>query len=788
MIIYIDISNYVETRAHTGIQRVVREFLYRLNTHKYKFDYKVIYYNSKIDKFIIIAENELNKFLYNSKDYTFKDLSNSFAIEDMVKNSIFFDMDGAWNNGLKRNYLYPILKSREIKIYNFIYDLVPIILPQFSHEDTIRNFTNYMFAIYEYSNLVFFDSRSAELDFLKIKSDIQNDRTISTKVVKLGSDVSKQNHKFIEHNLLKTKYILFVGTLEPRKNQELLLKVYESLVNKHSDINLIFIGKAGWNNDKLINKIRTHTLLNKKLFWLENINDDLLIEFYKNAYINVYISSYEGFGLPIAESLSYGNITITSKNSSMYEVGKNFADYIKYNTENELYEIIDLYLDNQELYSAKKEFIKNEYYPYSWDLTYQSIIDVFNNISSDIQINIPKKLQFIFISIDIDNIKRAIAEIDRYIDFVEEYIIITRGDMIDDFKSITSKYNINVVDENEILGEYSKDFSNRDHVSKNWLLRASILKLDNLNKQFIMLDDDNIPLRNISMEHFIKDGKYSAYYFYNLLNWNNFSSDYDLGQHNMKRVLDKDGFELLSYSSHKPQIIDRDIFSEVVDKYFDIGLDMAIDEWSIYFNYAISKYPFLFNKIKFDTLNWPGNVSDWNLEYIPEEYNFENYYSSLYEKDFKNIKSIDKKIKIKNRQQKPYLINQELYKVSSKKYYNYNMIHGVLEFNRFNKKIYLSNIPYFIEAKQGSWIKLPINYKALVSPNDIVEVGYYINDRRGAFIKLYINDNYNENIFDFGISCESLEVGEHNIFIDVVVNNINIYGKESPYLVKLFVR
>jgi hypothetical protein len=87
----------------------------------------------------------------------------------------------------------------------------------------------------------------------------------------------------------------------------------------------------------------------------------------------------------------------------MYEVGKNFADYINYNSQNELYEILDLYLDNKEIYNAKKEFIKNKYYPYSWDLTYHSIIDVFNNINRDIKIIQPKELQFVFISIDFEN-------------------------------------------------------------------------------------------------------------------------------------------------------------------------------------------------------------------------------------------------------------------------------------------------------------------------------------------------------------------------------------------------
>lgn len=780
MIVYIDISNYVMTRAHTGIQRVVREFLFRLNRKKHDFIYKVVFFDNKINKFKIIDDKELDLFLQDSKNYKFKNLIEDITINDIVSNSIFFDMDGAWNNGLKRNYLYPILGANNVKIYNFIYDLVPIVLPQFSHIDTVRNFTTYLYAVYRYSDMVFFDSRSAEKDFLNVKFKIANTRNISSKVVKLGADIFITDSK-ISNNLLKKKYILFVGTIEPRKDQSLLLDAFEKLSQKHLDINLIFIGRPGWNNDQLIERIKKHPLLNKRIFWPENISDEELVQFYEHAYINVYLSKHEGFGLPILESLSYGNITIASKNSSMYEVGKNFADYLEYNSFNEIYEILDLYLTDVDLYNQKKEFIKKEFKPYKWDITYNSIIDVFDNIIKNLVIEKPNKLQFVFISIDVENLKGTIKSIDKYIHFVKEYIIVTRKDMMDDFEEIDSQYSIKVIDENTILGKYSTDFSKRDHVSKNWLLRASLINLDILDENFIMLDDDNRPIKKIDIEHFINDGKYNAYYFYDLLSWSNFQTDYDFGQHNMKNVLDGHGLELLSYSSHKPQIINKEIFKEVIDKYFEIGLEKPIDEWSVYFNYANSKYPFLFNKVKYDTLNWPGHPSNWKQEYIPDVYNFENFYASNFIGNYSD--------KIQNSQKivEPYLKNFELEEINKKLYRNYNMVHGVLSFSKNQQKIIIFNIPYFLEAYKGSWLKLRLNYKMINCNNSNIEILYYINTKNGAKTKLISKNYYTEDIIEFGISSENLEAGEYDLLIDCVVDNSSIFGLESPYLVKLIV-
>ncbi|MGR5220938.1 glycosyltransferase [Vibrio parahaemolyticus] len=782
MLVYIDITNYVTTRAHTGIQRVLREFLYRLNNEAHDFEYKVIFNDCNDQYFNIIGIEELNEFLNNSKEYEFSRSLPKVYLSELQDGDVFFDMDGAWNNGLKRNYLYSILKLNNVKIFNFIYDLVPVILPKFSHIDTVRNFTAYLGAVYNYSDFVFFDSRSAESDFLNVKEKISNTRSISTKVAKLGSDVSVTvRNEVSENKLLQQKYILFVGTVEPRKNQKLMLDVFEKLITVHDDVSLIFIGREGWDNEELISRIKNHPLMNTKIYWPKDVTDAELVEYYQNAYINVYLSAYEGFGLPIAESLSHGSLTITSKNSSMYEVGKNFADYLDYNTSNELFDILSLYLGNESLYHSKKDFIQKNYASYGWDLTYNSVVDVFENMDKIVNVQAPEKLQFVFISIELDSLKGTIEAIDRHIDFVSEYIIVTRNDMLEGFATITSRNKITLIDEKDILGEYSEGFSKKDHQSKNWLLRASLVNLEILQEQFVMLDDDNRPVKNIPIEHFISDGKYNAYYYYDLLAWNQVDTEYDVGQKNTAKVLDKEGFELLSYSSHKPQIIDKKIFKEVVEKYFEIGLISPIDEWSVYFNYAASIYPLLFNKVKYDTLSWPGNCSNWDQIYIPNEYNFENYYPTSLQG------AISEKLQAKELEVKPYLANKDLKKESKKAYQMHNMVHGVLSYELKHQALYVLNVPYFIKAKQKSWVKLALNYKALFFDKSDVYLMYYINKRQGAFTRLSIDDVFVDEVTSFGISCESLACGEYELLIDVQVDGKAVYGLDSPYMIKLIV-
>jgi len=352
MTIYIDITQLEKSRVNTGIQRVVKEFLQRAINTKNR-SYKILLYKKKNKKMQLLENDEVKLFLQNIQTYQFtkKQTINIETIKPK-QTTIFYDIDSGWNAPYKREILYPILKNNGFLIINFLYDMIPILLPKFVQQITIKNFKPYIKTVYKYSDMVICDSISAQTDFLKYKSELNIKRDISTKVTGLGSNFLSIKEKVKDTKIqyiLDKKYILFVGTLEPRKNQEDVLDAFDSLSSKYPDLNLVFIGIKGWKIDSLIQKINSHPLKDHRLFWLNSIDDDTLYHFYKNATLVTYLSKYEGFGLPIIESLQHGNITITSKNSSMPEVGLDFADYIEDNDLEKLITTVSLYLDDEKL-------------------------------------------------------------------------------------------------------------------------------------------------------------------------------------------------------------------------------------------------------------------------------------------------------------------------------------------------------------------------------------------------------------------------------------------------------
>lgn len=112
-------------------------------------------------------------------------------------------------------------------------------------------------------------------------------------------------------------YILFVGTVEPRKNLQALLDAWESLnPDVRGATNLIVVGARGWMIQKLSSRLRSID----SVICLGHVPDSELLEILKNAKAFVYPSLYEGFGLPVVEAMALGVPVLTSDIGATKEV------------------------------------------------------------------------------------------------------------------------------------------------------------------------------------------------------------------------------------------------------------------------------------------------------------------------------------------------------------------------------------------------------------------------------------------------------------------------------------
>ena len=115
------------------------------------------------------------------------------------------------------------------------------------------------------------------------------------------------------------KFILFVGTLDPRKNFEGLFRAFEKITPQQYGLHLVIVGGSGWKNDAFFRRlgkspVKDHVKLTGYL------NRTQLAELYRRAVCLVLPSVYEGFGFPVLEAMAAGTPVVTSTVSCMPEV------------------------------------------------------------------------------------------------------------------------------------------------------------------------------------------------------------------------------------------------------------------------------------------------------------------------------------------------------------------------------------------------------------------------------------------------------------------------------------
>lgn len=176
----------------------------------------------------------------------------------------------------------------------------------------------------------------------------------------------------------KQKYLLAVGSIEPRKNLKNLLNAYAKLdKNIKDEYNLTLVGALGWNNSEIMDLILS---LKEWVHYSGYVSDEALAHLYSQASLFIYPSLYEGFGIPPLEAMACGVPVVASKASSLPEVCGNAAYYIDPLNVDSIAEGIVTILNDENL---KNELIKKGLFrakEFSWEKSAKAHLAIFKEI------------------------------------------------------------------------------------------------------------------------------------------------------------------------------------------------------------------------------------------------------------------------------------------------------------------------------------------------------------------------------------------------------------------------
>jgi len=177
---------------------------------------------------------------------------------------------------------------------------------------------------------------------------------------------------------LPSKYILYVGVIEPRKNLETLVDAYQA-DSFHGEFDLVLAGSLGWGFTRLLEKIANSHVRNR-IQMPGYVADADLPALFNMAAVFVYPSVYEGFGLPVLEAMACGTPVITSQVSSLPEVAGDAAILVDPSDPKAFASALQNVLGDDHLRKSLSERGIQRARLFTWEKTAQKTLEVYRGI------------------------------------------------------------------------------------------------------------------------------------------------------------------------------------------------------------------------------------------------------------------------------------------------------------------------------------------------------------------------------------------------------------------------
>lgn len=180
--------------------------------------------------------------------------------------------------------------------------------------------------------------------------------------------IEKVSEKAVE--IAQKPYILFVGTIEPRKNISLLIEAAPKL---KKICTVVVCGKPGWEKKNIIDKL----YCTENLIYMDYVSVEDKNYLMKNCFCQVQPSLYEGFGIPVVESMQNGTIVMVANNSSLKEIVQEPMLQFETHSVDEFCEKLIHLKNNIEDYQKAKEYCEQRGGDFDWSLTAKEYLKIF---------------------------------------------------------------------------------------------------------------------------------------------------------------------------------------------------------------------------------------------------------------------------------------------------------------------------------------------------------------------------------------------------------------------------
>jgi glycosyltransferase involved in cell wall biosynthesis len=400
-VIIFDISDLVYYIGHhpnlTGIQRVQSSIVLAMIDGRMipKSDVVFLSFDANARRWVSIPVTLLTSFLQNlflPENQRRIPYSAEEAKHGLLPGSTPFDGLGVLNTGapsvfcllgaawVQRDYFHRVLSFKRrfgTKFVMTVHDLIPIFARETCDQGTATVFEEFLRRALRHVDHYLTVSENTAKDLRKYTASKRLPAPQIT-VTRLGASfdeflppVSGQRSEMD----VPGRFVLFVSTIEGRKNHKFMFNLWRQMIEDGEDVpHLICVGRVGWRVQDFLTDVVESDHLDGRIIILQEISDADLKLLYDRCIFTVFPSAYEGWGLPVGESLAAGKICVCSDRASLPEVAGKYGTYIDIDDPEQSYTTVRTLVSDDGLRQRREQEIRNGYKPISWSTVAQSVI------------------------------------------------------------------------------------------------------------------------------------------------------------------------------------------------------------------------------------------------------------------------------------------------------------------------------------------------------------------------------------------------------------------------------
>jgi len=287
----------------------------------------------------------------------------------------FYDKHG--DPQLTYTHLVEKLRPQEGKVLlaHFMHDFTPSDWPQIHKSETVDGYEPFCDFVSNHFDYLAYGGITAQRDGEALQRR-RGWKTPKGDPVALGFDIKRsgevdlqQDHTYLDALGISSDFVVAVGTLEPRKNHETLYRAYLLMLQRQmleKPLQMVFVGKPGWNNDDFLQTLASDQRVKGKIITV-NPSDEGLDILYRHSLFTLLPSFYEGWSLPLPESLAYGKFCLVSDTPPLRERGGDLVEFIHPLDAARWSERISFYANDPSKLVPLEKRITAEWHPVSWN-------------------------------------------------------------------------------------------------------------------------------------------------------------------------------------------------------------------------------------------------------------------------------------------------------------------------------------------------------------------------------------------------------------------------------------